>query len=321
MLSCVNISIYDHDTKPVNQSDKALPGPVANLMDSIELKGSYTWSLKHKASLADVVSCRIAVVHVSGTDNELWQSVCVPHSDVAPGPTIRIRASTVGKQNVGNGSCEPYVTKDSVICLSLHQSFDSSENAPSVSDWQEILGLLCADNLLAIVSGDRARWPDALRKYFCCPPSTSLLVALAVLCQGYLAMHASSDGRPEGVKNGEYERVSEALESMGWVTLCRGGESRELLIEALMTDDIASKSARTELRREVTKGGGDSWKPLAEEKDLVIRFSNEWLLIESSELPENLKWLINRIADNKSIDDPGKVAQAYLDLVGALEAK
>ena len=52
------------------------------------------------------------------------------------------------------------------------------------------------------------------------PVPVSLLISIAILCQGYLAMHADVKGLPEGVTEQDREDVDSALKKMQWQAFC-----------------------------------------------------------------------------------------------------
>jgi hypothetical protein len=152
------------------------------------------------------------------------------------------------------------------------------------------------------------------------------LAALAILCQGYLAVYADCTGEPEGVPDEDLDDVRVALKRMQWPDLCRGGNGRELLAEALLDDSTEGPMRRSELRSQVLCAG--YWHPVANalreqnrSRDKAIEWvkSSEWDALTGQASWGDVKELFSAIWDFSTSNlSPGNVAKAFVQLANRL---
>lgn len=141
------------------------------------------------------------------------------------------------------------------------------------------------------------------------PKRVRLLYALAILCQGYLAVHARKDDGGWGPKE-----LVPALRQMGWLDFMDGpGKS-------LLAGDLERRQS------EVCRAGW--WLELFElwKDDCIV--PDKWEGLEESvkkewgkdtaSLPEEVAGLLSALRDGDDVGDPKIVADAYCSIVERL---
>ena len=149
------------------------------------------------------------------------------------------------------------------------------------------------------------------------PPSVEVTTALAILCQGYLALYAEYDSDR---KRWGPDGIVPALVQMGWTTL---NENEKLVLAA---DDLKLK------RQEVANASWwlDVFGLIPEDSRLVD--GSKWNvfleLLEGEwegDIPEELKHLLDLLVDEYKlsgvVDDPVVVARAYCAIAKKLGGK
>lgn len=145
-----------------------------------------------------------------------------------------------------------------LIVLELQPDFGELKK----DDWKSILKQLDWEVASAIEKGPP---PETLRQFFGPHRSTTLLAAVSILCQGYLAAQAEPGGKKENHQLSD--AVREALEKMGWFDVV--GSS--LLSPALRGED---KDGLTALRAKVKSES--YWNAVAGIDGLVEKCKQEW---------------------------------------------
>lgn len=135
------------------------------------------------------------------------------------------------------------------------------------------------------------------------PESTDTLAALAILSQGYLAAHATSDGVYEG-EGDPPESWTQALGYMGWHRLRRepGGEM-------VLPPPLASPEGRRTLRARVSQVEG-YWDSLLDQRDIVDCLKTEWGHGGDGEDLERVLELVKALGEGRADMTPRLVAEA-----------
>jgi len=161
----------------------------------------------------------------------------------------------------------------------------------------------------AIYKNDLNKVSSVLREIFTKQTTTTLLAALAILCQGYLAVQAEPGG--ESANRSLPEAVKTALQDMGWWDIAdspmlkpalQGEDEGEL--KTLQTK-VASKGYWDVLgiRADLEDACAREWKPTAKDKQL-----------EELKNSDEFKSFKKLVTCNFPVKDPTIVANAYLAL-------
>ncbi len=338
MAATITVAVFDHKSTFDAKSKKLTRGPVASVVGHLKDLGVLPFDVAFLKDLESVQKYRIAIIHVA--TKETWEAACVPYAGSAGYPTIRIRASTKGRQSIRpdtpstgsfpggrpeeDDSCEPCVTETGVVCLCLHRPCDAQENAPSAADWNRIFDALQDSDLPARMMDSPDKWPDAIRTHFCCPPVPSVLSALVILCQGYLVVQVRPDVIPE-VDDPE-GKIAAAIEDMEWHKVLSSDEVRRSLDPRLTVGTAAARAERDGLREMVAKPSfWDVFTESENEKEpeaigLKEDAQKQWdaipglVIFNTSSTAE----LVEYVERREKIDDATLVAKAYLELAKKL---
>jgi hypothetical protein len=227
----------------------------------------------------------VAIAHVYDPDedwNELVDSYSPPNS-------VRVRVSTAGIPDP-----PPPKIRKNVYVFNLMPRSESLE-----SEWQEILsGLSDEATVKSLVRGGN---PGRLRHFFE-HEVQEILPALAILCEGYLAVHAEC----KSDKDWTDDDIAPALERMGWTDfMAREGENLSLIKPSL------GSQADIELVR-----GLDWWKGIFEDTaSLKQRLEVEWREVTNSPVPNAVSELLKIISQETEIAPPKAVAKAYCAII------
>jgi hypothetical protein len=182
-----------------------------------------------------------------------------------------------------------------------------------VVSWSDLESNLCAF-LQALIVDPRPQW-DLIHSI----PPAQFLFALAILCQGYLAVQAGPDGSLE-VDDSEDSVIASALNEMGLSKVL--SEDRSRLDPRLSATDPAS---RDPLR--IQAASPSFWDVFVEKKlgeavppvDLLNIVRNEWNMLHRSGDFEPIEALIKKLEAGKELISPATlVAKAYLELTKKL---
>lgn len=136
------------------------------------------------------------------------------------------------------------------------------------------------------------------------PQGASDLIALSILCQGYLAVHANCR---EPDKDWKDQNIAIALEQMGWNSVDK----------SMIPPRLGKKESIEKVRNP-----GWWWtvfdRGLKERKDLMAVAKKEWDESSDKEISKELKDLIKLIVEENEVKPPKMVARAYLALVEKL---
>jgi len=161
-----------------------------------------------------------------------------------------------------------------------------------------------------------------IRDFITGPFEITTLLSLSILCQGYLVVCALSEDMLKAIGPKDIMHMNKALKRMGCTTSYQESFGRKVLIDALCENKSLIEFCSNELRRSnIMQADGDYWKPLSDEQELKGKVVREWTTININKLPKSVDWLVSTIEDNKSIDQPGMVAHAYIDIVEAMKGK
>jgi hypothetical protein len=132
-------------------------------------------------------------------------------------------------------------TDSGVVLLSMRRRHPEIES----KDWVAVLERLLEEGVPgAVVKGVV---PQDLQPYVGAPAS-DLLLALSVLCQGYLAVHGGPGGVLEGdVDPKSVQTLTVALRQMGWIEALSSGRG---LAPHSLDNTEAGKAAREALRNQ-----------------------------------------------------------------------
>ncbi|MBL7204165.1 MAG: hypothetical protein ISS63_07530 [Desulfobacteraceae bacterium] len=137
-----------------------------------------------------------------------------------------------------------------------------------------------------------------------------LVPVLAILCQGYLAVHAEYAGSG---KDWNEKDLRAALEKMGWYAL-KEGHSR-----FLVPNNLASK-IDTVRKADWWLGAFDVFDEKAEQKKEIVeekwaafenKLKREWEGLEEFKMPAEVEGFVHSLHDQRSVDRPEWVAKVY----------
>ena len=136
------------------------------------------------------------------------------------------------------------------------------------------------------------------------PQGASGLIALSILCQGYLAVHANCK---EPDKDWKDQDISIALEQMSWNTVDK----------SLIPSSLGEKEKIKKVR-----DPGWWWivfeTDIEDRKSLLAAIQKEWDKSNDKEISKDLEDLVKLIIAKKEVKPPKMVAKAYLALVEKL---
>jgi len=131
------------------------------------------------------------------------------------------------------------------------------------------------------------------------------LTALAILCQGYLAVHAEYKEQQD--KDWKDQDISIALEQMSWNSVDK----------SLIPSNLGEKEKIKKVRNQSwwwTVFEGD----FEDRKDLLAAVKKEWDESSDKEISKELEDLVKLIVEDNEVKPPKMVAKAYLALVEKL---
>jgi hypothetical protein len=200
-----------------------------------------------------------------------------------PWPTVNVTGITV------------YYSGGGVVCPDQGEGICPAIR--SALDVEKILGPSFAP-LLIEYAWAKEKGESARRPWFLKPPTAQHnLMALSVLCQGYLAAHVPSEGA-------ELSMLKEALERMGWNAFLRSDSGRMLAKQA---------ADRTELTEDPKWWGMESG-----DSRLHSTLRRELRESGMNVFTDSISHLAQRIDEKKPIAETNLVAQAYLDIAKIL---
>ena len=135
-------------------------------------------------------------------------------------------------------------------------------------------------------------------------PSTFILTTFAILCQGYLAVHAEYKEQDKDWKN---QDITPALEQMGWNSV-----------------DKSMIPRRLGKKEKIDKVLNQGWwwivfeTDIEERKSLLATIEKEWDTSRDKEISKELEDLVKLIVEENEVKPPKMVAKAYLALVEKL---
>jgi hypothetical protein len=136
------------------------------------------------------------------------------------------------------------------------------------------------------------------------PQGTSGLIALSILCQGYLAVHANCKEQDKDWKD---QDISIALEQMSWNTVDK----------SLIPSSLGEKEKIKKVR-----DPGWWWivfeTDIEDRKSLLAAIQKEWNASSDKEISKELEDLIRLIVEDNEVKPAKMVAKAYLALVEKL---
>ena len=227
--------------------------------------------IKTYSELQNLQKCEIAIVHIYG---EEWDSLI---KNSLPG-YVRVRV-TIG----GDFSDKPQPTVESGVYI-FHLAIHAGDLK---TEWREILSGLSDKAIVAsLVRGEN---PNGLRRFFV-HEIQGYLAAIAVLCEGYLAVHAEHPNC--------HADIRPALNLMKWSEF-RISEREQALIRQNLTEKI-NRVQQPEW-----------WLKVFEQKSFYNDVKKEWETTAETEMPEALRKLLKTIFNGKAIMTPKIVADAY----------
>lgn len=237
------------------------------------------------------------------------------------GDFIIVRVTKGGRSEFETEPHRAWSAQDGRFAYILHvRNHEALERDDAVA--QAVLSMTSVEAKL-VFHENLSKLPKPLQLAFRPGFPAATLSTLSILCQGYLAMHAAPDGKPEGVSDRALRSVANALDKMGWCDLCKGGPGRELLVSELRDDNAESRNSRRQKRDDIREEDAFYWSPLADEANLPQVVTTEWQTLMSNieaRPTDEIKWLVGRIGRKEAIDSPGRVAVAYIALAEALES-
>lgn len=137
------------------------------------------------------------------------------------------------------------------------------------------------------------------------------LLALSILCQGYLAVDANPDNEEPEIPASDpaYTSCDEALKAMGWSTF--------VTTQSPVKERLRPKVTRQELQKQVSDPAW--WQHALDGEDLIKKVDVEWGSDKSKGWAE-VEELLKRITHNQQIT-PKFVADAYLAIAQKLAGR
>lgn len=227
----------------------------------------------------------VAIVHV---DDDEWAAVIQDSCS----SNVRVRVSTAGCSDPP----PPTMNGNDVYVFYLVPSTDDLE-----TEWKDILsGLSDPEVVRKLVKGED---PNGLRRFFVHEVQEQLS-ALVLLCEGYLAVHATDTDC--------HDDVDKALQHMEWSAFRNSERGKALIRENLgdKKDEVQHPmwwlqvfdlwdSEKETVIQDITK-----------QKSFCEDVKKEWEAAGKEEVPKALKHLLEAILGNESVE-PSKVADAY----------
>ena len=188
----------------------------------------------------------------------------------------------------------------------VQRSVTKSDGLPSDEEATDLL------RWVAEPKAERERWkPKLLTK----PRAVDNLIALAVLCQGYLVVHAEYKGSE---KDWSLEEIALALRQMGWTDTTRS------MVRPDLGDEFGNvREAKWWLNVFGLWDGTD--KQIEQDTENWKKFENEikeeWGEVKNEELPGEFGWLLQMMRKKAEINSPNMVAKAYCEIAKKLCGK
>jgi hypothetical protein len=295
----MRVVVFNKDGDPERKTENSL------LKDMPDDWGRYVGS-EFAASLAQCSGDCIAYIgHVERNDRpELeTQAIQIIGALEMAGGGVFIRCSSEGRR-------EPHRKVGLVYVLELRRSFEEMLKR----DWTRMIQALETarneDKLTGFIAGGEA---SALRDYFANIGASPTLLALSILCQGYLANHTAPNGVPD-VETGGAKAVAEALREMGWFEALKDPGVAELIpVDPAVRGERRAFVCRREYWQAVV-GAADSLCPTVDETRAQLRL--DWGRRSMAGLGSVLK-LVDEIWSEGPVG-AATVADAYLALVDRL---
>ena len=234
------LGMYDHGGGNFKSKVKAAANDFNDFQ--IELENiKYLKNLLHNPD--QLAQYKILILHLNRED--MWSEM----QRKAARETVLLRVTN------GHFSQPPVQLSNGVFVLHLIRKVSKV----TVEEWKEILtGLVNLDLVKALI--DRKN-PAGLRHFFI--DEEPKLPALAILCQGYLAIHAEEIGTEQ---DGQDPIFEQALNKMGWINFREANES----ISSSIRRDLESKRNKVRQPRWWLETFG-----LLNEKDQTV-LQHEW---------------------------------------------
>lgn len=176
----------------------------------------------------------------------------------------------------------------------IWRAIGSAQQALSIDESTELL-----DYAVEKANGKKTEKPACLGS-----PATFILATFAILCQGYLAVHAEYKEQDKDWKN---QDIAPALEQMGWNTVDK----------SLIPSSLGEKEKVKKVR-----DPGWWWTvfdiDIEDRKSLLAAIQKEWGKSNDKEIPKDLEDLVKLIIAKREVKPPKMVAKAYLALVEKL---
>jgi hypothetical protein len=313
----VSVGVYDHSTG-ANEPGELIHGFLPLLGDSsvtmkFDIALSQKGEMDEQLVAREFASKKIVVAHFADDTN--WQAFL----DESKQGSIRVRTATDGRAG------QPHVvTGKGVVVLNLQCGHASLTRA----DWKVILMKL-AERGVALGTAKIGEVPSGLERYFGLTKGAEILSALAILCQGSLAVQCGPDDEGE-VKlevTDPTGKIAKAITTMQWKDALASECCRKLLDQRLT--DCTKRQGRDELRKNVSK---PSFWDVFDEKDsnkLIAAAEKEWNGLRGKGDIQKVKTLLAAVSfptvgldfqANSSLSNFGTlVAEAYLELAKRLK--
>ena len=176
----------------------------------------------------------------------------------------------------------------------IWRAIGSAQQAVSIDESTELL-----DYAVEKANGKKTEKPACLGS-----PATFILATFAILCQGYLAVHAEYK---ELDKDWKDQDIAPALEQMSWNSVDK----------SMIPSSLGKKESTEKIRN-------PSWwwtvfeRDFEDRKSLLAAVKKEWDESSDKEISKELEDLIKLIVAENEVKPPKMVAKAYLALVEKL---
>ena len=176
----------------------------------------------------------------------------------------------------------------------IWRAMGSAQQAVSIGEATELLNYAVEK-----ANGREIEKPACLER-----PATFILTTFAILCQGYLAVHAEYKEQDKDWKN---QDITPALEQMGWNSV-----------------DKSMIPRRLGKKEKIAKVRNPGWwwivfeTDIEERKSLLATIEKEWDTSRDKEISKELEDLVKLIVEENEVKPPKMVAKAYLALVEKL---
>ena len=277
-----NITFFDHNLdlkvrntiQSVAQKIDILISPVKQGKDTVFVEG------------INIENAEVIIAHI---DNEPYDTLI---SQSKRGDT-RLRVSSVGIHDK-----KFYKSDKGVNCLFLRKPYDEL----SEDEWKNVLSAITNSTTVNEIIGGRV--PKALGPLLGFGAKAENILALSILCQGYLFAWACNEKLSDELLNGIKDPCKNALQAMGFDSVNDNTEFADAIDKAIKCFNDQSGGTRLATWWQVFE---------ADEVCAIIKEEMESCWIKNENFRQVLT-LAEKIDTDNKIEDGNLVATAYLQI-------